>query len=166
MALPPMQIYAFEDELEKAVQSFLLMNGVNEVSKQREDRLNLDGKVHTLRTPRVQAQCVFHGFGPNEHYYVVPSTGIRWLDIGKGTLYLKVVTRREVNEQSHAALRGLCRYLMQQVQKISTLLKYHIVEKMIEQSCTLSFDPDRIHDISALSFDVWLRIRNSNFPTS
>lgn len=163
--LPPMQVYDFETQFEMGVQAWLLVNGVNEVKKQREDKIDTDGGKKTLRTPRVEARCLFQGFGPNEHYHI-GTDNRRWLDIGKGTLYLKIVTRRDEKDQIHSALRGLCRYLMQQVPQISAMLKYHKVEKMIEQNSTVTLEADKNHDVSALSFDVWLRIRPEHFPTS
>jgi hypothetical protein len=163
MSLPPMQIYQFEDQLEQAVSAWLLKNGVNDVSKQRDMPVKLeDGTVQNLKTPRVVPKVLFGGFGQNEHYYI-NSVG-RWLDIGVGTLYLKIVTRRDTSEPTHAYLRGLCRYLMQQASQITGLLKYHQIEKIIEQQSTASLGADKLHDLSSLSFQTWLRIRPEFFP--
>jgi len=164
MALPPMQIYAFEDELERAVNSVLLANGVNDPSKQRDWKVDIDGTPMALKTPRVQVQFINGGFANREHYYV-NSSG-RWLDFADGIMYLKIVTRREDGEVSHAALRGLCRYVMQQVSAISAAMKYHLIEKMIETQTAISFDNDRLHDVSALSYQTTLRIRPEWFPVS
>lgn len=163
--LPRMEIYQFEDQLEQAVQAWLLKNGVNDVSKQRDFPVKLeDGTTQILKTPRVEAKLLFGGFGQNEHYHV--NAAGRWLDIAVGTLYLKVVTRRSGSEPSHSYLRGLCRYLMQQASQISGLMKYHQIEKIIEQPSTVTFEADKLHDHSALSFQVWLRIRSEFFPVS
>jgi len=45
-------------------------------------------------------------------------------------------------------------------------MKYHIVEKMIESTSTITFEADKMHDVSALSFPVTLRIRSEFFPVS
>lgn len=166
MSLPPMQIYQFEDEFERAVQTILTQNGVNDVKKQREHKIKLeDGSIQTLKAPRMEVKYLNGGFAQSEHQFITPD-GKRWLDLASGIVYLKIVTRRDVVEPSHAYLRGLGRYVMQQAITISGLMKYHIVEKMMEQSSTVTFEADKIHDTSALSFNVWLRIRNTWFPTS
>lgn len=166
MSLPRMEIYAFEDSLERATAAWLLANGVNDPAKQRDNPIKLeDGTPVTLKTPRVEVKFLCGGF-PREHYFVVPQTQVRWLDIASGTLYLKIVTRRDKLEPSHAYLRGLCRYLMQQVTEISSKMTYHIIEKMLEQSSTVAFEADKLHDVSALSFQTDIRIRTGAFPTT
>ena len=166
MSLPPMQIYQFDDELERATSAWLLKNGVNDPVKQRDWNIKLeDGTPLTLKVPRVETKVLFSGFG-RKHYFVVPQTGVPWLDLADGITYLKVVTRRDDKESSHAYLRGLCRYLMQQVPSITPLLKYHKIEEMFETQSTVTFEADRLHDVSALSFQTTLRIRNEFFPTT
>lgn len=165
MAAPPIQIYQFEDEFERAVVALLFKNGVNDPAKQRDYPIKLeDGTPAKLKTPRVEVKLLNGGFATIEHYYV-NNIG-KWLDIAAGTVYLKVVTRRDASEPSHSYLRGLCRYVMQQVPAISAVMKYHLVEKMIETQSTATFEADKLHDVSALSFQVWLRIRNTFFPTT
>lgn len=164
--LPPMEIYQFEDQFERAVAAILLKNGVNDPAKQWDMPINLeDGTVAHLKTPRVEVKFQNGGLAPKEHYYIA-ANGVPWLDLADGTMYLKIVTRRATPEPSHAYLRGLCRYVMQQVPAISAVMKYHLVEKMIEAASTVTFEADKLHDVSALSFPVTLRIRNEWFPVS
>ena len=156
---PNPAVYYFEDAVEKAVQGWLAQNGVNDPAKQRDEKL--DGQ--TLVTPRVEVKSIFGGFEQNEHYYI-RSDGQRWLDIGAGQLYLKIVTRREAGESAHSILRGQCRALIQQAAAISALMPLHWVEKIIEQPTAINFDEERKHDISAISFQIWIRIRPTSFP--
>lgn len=166
MSLPPMEIYAFEDEFQRAAETILRKNGVNDVSKQQDSPVKLDdGTTLTLKTPRAEVKFLNGGMAPKEHYFIA-SNNVRWLDFADGIAYVKIVTRRSSKDSSHAYLRGLCRYAMQQVQEISAVMKYHLIEKMIETSSTVSFEADKIHDVSALSFNLTLRIRNTWFPTS
>lgn len=166
MSLPRMEIYAFEDELERATAAWLLQNGVNDPKKQRDNPIKLeDGTPVTLKTPRVEIKFMCAGF-PRELYYIVPQTSLRWLHIASGTLYLKIITRRTDSEPSHAKLRGLCRYLMQQAGEISAKMQFHIIEKILEQSSTAAFEADKLHDVSSLSFQTDIRIRPGAFPTS
>lgn len=151
------QIYAFEDALEKAVGGWLAKNGINDPVKQRDEKA--DGSA--LKTPRVEVKAIFGGY-PSEHYFV-NAAGNRWLDIGAGTLFLKVVTRREPGEISHAMLRGQCRGVMQFAAEISALMPLHKIEKIIEQPTAINIDEERKHDISALQFSVWQRIRPEAF---
>lgn len=163
MSLPSMQIYQFEDELERAVTAWLQKNGVNDPAKQRDMPVKLeDGTPLTLKTPRVEAKFLNGGMASKEHYYV-NAVG-KWLDLADGTFYLKVVTRRDASEPTHGYLRGLCRYLMQQVPSITALLKYHKIEKLIEAQSTITFEADKLHDLSALSFQTTMRIRSEFFP--
>lgn len=160
-----MQIYQFEDELEKAVATILLKNGINDVTKQRDYKIKLeDGTVRTLKTPRVEPKYLCEGLNTLEHYYLVGTT--KWLDFAVGTLYLKVITRRDIAEPSHAYLRGLCRYLMQFATAITGAMKYHQIEKIIETQSTTTFEADKLHDVSALTFRTTLRVRGEWFPTS
>lgn len=165
MSTPNMRIYMFEDEFEKAICSHLIANGVNDPKKQREHKLDADGSVVPLKTPRVETKFLGGGF-TREHYWVNTSTGERWLDIFSGVLYLKIVTRRDEKETSHSYLRALCRWLMQQVSTISAKMNLHQIEKMLEQSSAITFEADKIHDVSTLSFQVDLRIRPTAFPQS
>jgi hypothetical protein len=165
MAMPPMQIYQFEEELERATAAWLLANGINDPKKQRDHNFKLeDGTPVTLITPRVEVKFLCGGFGANEHYHC--NSGGTWLDIASGTLYLKIVTRRDAPEPSHSYLRGLCRYLMQSASQITGRMKYHIIEKILEQSSTVAFDADKLHDVSSLSFQTSIRIRSEWFPVT
>jgi len=155
------KIYAFEDALETAVQGWLSKNGVNDPKKQMHE--DVDGR--TLTTPRVETKSSFAG-SSREHYYVRQTDGARWPDMADGTLYLKIVTKREAGDVTHAMLRGQCRGLMQFAAEISALMPLHQVEKILEQSTAVNFDADRKYDLSSLSFDFTLRIRSTAFPTT
>jgi len=155
------KLYAYEDALETAVNGWLSKNGVNDPKKQMQEEV---GDV-TLTTPRVETKSSFAG-SAREHYYVRQTDGARWLDMADGTLYLKIVTKREAGEVTHAMLRGQCRGLMQFAAEISALMPLHQIEKIIEQSTGVNFDSDRLYDISSLSFQFTLRIRASAFPTT
>jgi hypothetical protein len=162
MARMPMECFQFEDQLERAVASILLKNGVNDVAKQRDSQVELpDGKKMTLKTPRVEAKYLSAGLS-RKHYH--PASGMP--DLSDGILYLKIITRRDVAEPSHAYLRGLCRYLMLFVSDISAVMKFHKIEEMFETQSTTSFEADKNHDVSALTFQTCLRIRSEWFPTS
>lgn len=157
MALNP-EIYAFEDAMETAVESWLLANGINDPAKQQGEGL--------LVTPRVEIKFLSSGFAGREHYYN-PSQGVRWLDIAGGLLILKIVTQRTggVRSKEHASLRGGCRWLMQHANELSDRMPLHRIEKIIESQNSISFQDDQNHDISALGFDVAIRIRPEAFPT-
>lgn len=157
---PNPNVYWFEDALETACQGWLTANGINDPAKQRDEKI----EGQTLTTPRVECKCIFGGFDQNEHYYVRQSDGARWLDIGAGQLFVKIVTRREPGDSTHSILRGMCRQLMQHADEISALMPLHQIEKIIEQPTAVNIDDSRKHDISALGFAVWLRIRSTAFP--
>lgn len=165
MAMPDLEIYKFRKWWESAVTSWLLKNGVNDPARQREDKIDLEGKKVTLKTPRVEVKWLGGGFS-RELYFVVPQTNLRWLNIYSGTGYLKIVTRRGDPKQDHEAIEALCRYLMQQVSQITAFMKYHRIEKMLEQQQSVTFDNETLHDVSALSFQTDIRIRQEFFPTS
>lgn len=156
-------LYMFEDAWEKAVSLWLNQNGINDPAKQRDSKLDVDGRQVTLKTPRVEVQFLFGGFG-REHYHI--NSAGRWLDLGDGVGYLTIVTNRLRNDESHSQLRGLCRSLMQHVGQISGKMTNHIIEKMIEDGSTMSFQPDKNHDISKLQFKTTMRIIGTKFPTS
>jgi hypothetical protein len=165
MSLPNMEIYKFGKWWQTSVMSWLQQNGINDVKKQKDSSIDLaDGKTATLKTPRVEAKWLGGGFA-RELYYVVPQTSQRWLNIYSGIGYLKIVTRRGESE-THDSLEALCRYLMQQVTEISSKMNYHVIEKMLEQSSTISFEADKNHDVSSLSFQTDIRIRTGAFPTT
>jgi len=170
--LPNPLAYAFEDAVEQAAQSWLIANGLKNVDRQRGN--------DSLPTPRVECHALFGGFQQNEHYYISPaawaanvaagldmskpSNQPRWLDIGVGQLILKVVTRRDDKDMTHPMLRGTCRFLMQNADAISNKMTLHAVEKIIESTSTATYEDDKTHDVSALSFAVWLRILPAAFP--
>lgn len=167
MTLPQhLEIYEFEDQWEMAVQTWLLQNGVNDPKKQKEYGHKLeDGSIKHLKTPRVEVRYLNTGFAQNEHYYC--GTVSRWLDITAGTTYLKIVTRRsDTSYQEHRRLRSLCRYLMQWAPNLTALMTYHEVEKIIESQSAITLEADRLHDLSSLSFQTWLRIQPQYFPTT
>lgn len=162
MAKAPVEVFQFEDEFERAVAAVLLKNGVNDVAKQRDSQFELaDGKKMTLKTPFVSPQFRCSGL-TKKHYH--PASG--YPDFADGILILKIVTRRDVAEPSHAYLRGLCRREMLFVSEISAVMKYHKIEEMFETQSTTSFEADKLHDVSALSFQTTLRIRPEWFPVS
>lgn len=161
MSTPNPEIYFFEDKLEEAVQAHLLANKITNGVKQRDDAKDADGKKAPLETPRVEVKVLFQGF-PTEHVWISP-TNERWLDIGYGQMLLKIVTRRD-GPKSHAYYRGMCRWLMQNRGVISAKLTFHILEKIVEQSTTISISGDETHDISVLSFNVAMKIKPTSFP--
>lgn len=166
------ELYMFEDVIEKAVSLWLESNGINDPAKQQDSRIDDNGSVITLKTPRVEVKALFSGGFKREHYYVNQSTNERWLDIGDGITYVKIVTRRPGDRSggqespSHSHLRGLCRGLMQKVQSISSKMTCHKIEKMIETQSSITVEADKNHDVSALSFETSLRILPQHFPTS
>jgi hypothetical protein len=164
VSTPNVKIYCFEDQLEGAVKAWLLKNGLNEVNKQQDDPITIDGKKYTLKTPRVEVRFNFAGFS-TEHYHINQSTKETWLDIGYGTLYLKIVTRRDGNV-THTMLRGTCRWLMQNRGSIGDYLEFHTLEKILEKDSSISFVADEMHDVSVLQFDVKMSIKPSKFPST
>lgn len=155
MSTPNPQIYCFEDELEKSVCAWLVENGINDPKKQRSN--------DNLLTPTVEVRFLFNGF-VSEHYWINQTTKERWLDLGAGTLYLKVVTRRDDADQVHAKIRGTCRWLMQNRDKISGKMTLHRVDKIVEQASGVTFDNASKHDISSLSFAINMSILPAAFP--
>ncbi len=160
---PNIQIYFFEDAMEAAVQAHLLANGINDVRKQRDDVIDIDGKKLTLKAPRVECKFVYQGFS-TEKVWVNQTTKEQWLSTGYGQLILKVVTRRDQSDPTHAWMRGMCRWLMQNRTLINGFMPLHYLEKIIEQSSTISFQADEMHDASAMSFNVAITIKPSSFP--
>lgn len=165
-AVPPMEVFQFEDQLEAGVNAYLRSKGVNDVSKQRDYKIEFKGEdgntqIATLKTPRVEPSFISAGCG-RKHYHA--ASGLP--DLWDGTLYLKIVTRRDGSEPTHKTLRSLCRYVMLFVSDISALMKFHKIEEMFEIQSSKSFDADKLHDVSALSFQTCLRIRPEFLPTS
>lgn len=152
------QIYAYEDALELAVAGWLSKNGINDPRTQRNEQQ--DGS--TLPTPRVEVKALFGDMQSREHYYIRPD-GMRWIDMSDGTLWLKVVTRREPGEIKHSMLRGQARGLMQFAKNISSLMPLHNIQKIIEQPSAINVDEARKHDITGLQFAVTLQINPAAF---
>lgn len=167
MSALPAELYMFEDVVEKAGKLWLEENGVNDVKKQQDDEVEVDGRKVTLKTPRVELQFRSAGLS-REHYYVNQATGARWLDLSDGILVLQIITRRGASDQSsHAYLRGLCRYLMQFASSISGKMQYHVIEKIgPEGQGTPTTVVGKNHDASAIQFPITLRILGAAFPTS
>lgn len=158
MSATPITVYDFEGALESAVCAYLTANGINDPKKQRGNDL--------LMTPRVEVKFQFGGF-PTKHEHVV-STTLRYFDIGHGTLYLKIVTRRDDADQNHSALRSMCRWLMQPScrQPITDKMEFHLLEDITETASTITFAADENHDVSALAFEVRVRVVAASFPST
>ncbi len=136
--------------------AWLIANGINDPAKQQGTGL--------LGTPRVEVKFVGSGF-LQEHFTMVQATKTKWLDEFRGTTYLKVVTKRkDASDLDHAQFVGLCRWLMQDTEAISAKLKFHSVGRLLENSTSLSFSQDDIHDVTIMAWETWLFIRPENFP--
>lgn len=151
MSNPIIDVYMFEDAMEKAVAAHYLANGINDPKKQQDN--------DALLTPRVELKALWNGWGqtPSAPHMWHHSTHGNFPDTGSGKVFAKCVTRRG-GDQNHARLRGTIRSLMQSCSALTARMSFHQVEKMFESGTMLDFGQDQNHDVSTLSFDFVLRI--------
>jgi hypothetical protein len=167
--MPDANLFMFEYWLELAIAAHLTAYGVLDAAKQRDDK--------NLVTPRVEVKTIWGGF--TEHRFTNPTTRASWYDIGKGRLALKCVTRRNDPSMTHVRLVGTVRYLMNIVfatpgytpgdpnpQALSDHMPFHRIGQMTDTGAVPQFVGNEHQDITALSFDFILQIRQEKFPTT
>lgn len=153
MSTPNIDVYCFEDALEVGVGSWLLQNGMPVPNLQRG--------MATLTVPRVELKCLVGAW--EEQYWVNP-VGQKYLYIKDGVLLVRIATSRGDSEPSHARLRGMARWCLQDVGSINGKLTHHYLHRAIENPTTPDFGQAEFEDRSTLSFQIRIGIKTASLP--
>lgn len=148
MSKPRVEIFQFEKQVLIGIAAYFLANGINDPKKQQDEK--------ELMTPRVECRYVWGGY--TEHFWLRPSVTEKWFDLGSGTLFTKVITRRNDKDQDHHGMLGLVRSLFVDCAEPSAFMTWHRFERMVEGQSTPTIQSGDYSDETTLSFDTRLQI--------
>jgi hypothetical protein len=150
-------LYDFETQFEDAFAAVLKANGISNVFVSRD--------AERIQTPGVILRFVTGSYDP--HQYRMKGTPPRQVAIGfDGTLFVDVVTSRNMDDVKHGPFRGLVRYLLSPAANVISSVNMPCLQllQLYATGGTPTMLDEKEQDRSGLHYDAKFAIRDSAWP--